>query len=162
MQFIFSVNSSNKNEAEVRFINSLIKKAADRNKLRISLTKGNISSNDSVFNSVYIDIVHLKTLYPGFASNKFLGGKSVHRNINALINVTVQGHKYDFSAADTIVVNYRDRVDYSNIENIESGENNFTHAKAPKVSAYEEIVFPVTIVAVSVVAAILFFFIRSK
>lgn len=162
IQFIFSVNSKSSSEEQIRFLNSVIKKTAERSKIWVSLTRGNIASVDSVYNSIYLEIIELKTRYPGFAKNHFLGSKVVRRNLISLISVAVNGNNYGYSYSDTISVNYNDRVELDNIENLETEDYKFTKAEQPRISLYEEIVFPVAVVVVSVAAAIMFFSIRSK
>jgi len=162
IQFIFSVKSKKNKNEEVRFLSSVIKKTAERNKVWASLTKGDIISGDTVFNSIYVEIIEMNTKYQGFEVNKFLGSKLVKRSLNSLMKVSIYGNKYDYTSTDIINVNYNDRVELDDIDNIESEDYYFTQAEPPQISVWEEIVFPVTIIAATIAAALLFFAIRSK
>jgi len=161
VQFVFRVNSVSKKEKEVKFLISVIKKTAEKNKIWASFSDL-AASNDSVFNAFIIDIISLGVKYPGFANNKFLGTKIVHRQLTAVIRVEAAGVNYFYNNTDSILINYKDRVDYNDIEDIETEDYNFTRASHPHASVWEEIVFPAAIIIVSVAAAVLFFTIRSK
>jgi len=161
VQFIFWVRSLNNKEEEVKFIVSVIKKTAERMKIRAGFSE-QTTSTDSVYNAFRIDIKEMGTKYPGFASNKFLGDKFVNRNLYAKIEVKSGAASYFYDDTDSITVNYSGKVDLTEIENIESSDYKFTQAIAPAVSTFEEIVFPVSIIALSVITAVLFFSIRSK
>ncbi len=161
VQFIFSIKSEKNDENEVRFIASLIKKAAERNRVWASFSE-ELVSNDSASNRITINIIELRTKYPGFAKNKFLGTKKVWRNLSGRLKVQSEGTNYSYQSIDSIIVNYKDRVEYDDIDNIESNEYRFTAAKPPGISLWEEIVFPAAVITVSVAAALLFFIIRSK
>jgi hypothetical protein len=161
-QFIFRISSSKRNDDEVKFVTSVVKKTAERIKIKASFSKDEISSHDSASYAVLIDIISLGTKYPGFASNNFLGDKTVKRNLYGSIRVEISSNTVFSGRQDSIKINYTDEVDYREIENIESADYKFTHATSPKVSTFEEIVFPAAIIAVTAFAAVLFFAIRSK
>lgn len=160
-QFIFRIRSLRNYEDEVKFVTSVVKKTADKVKIRASFSK-EIASADTIYNAVWIDINELGTRYPGFASNKFLGEKFVNRNLFGSIRVEISAVPEFYSNRDSININYIDEVDYNEIENIESVDYKFTYAKVPKVSTFEELIFPAAIIAVTALAAVLFFTIRSK
>jgi hypothetical protein len=161
-QFIFRIRSVRNNDDEVKFLTSVVKKTAERIKIKAGFSKDDISSHDSVFNAVWIDVYDIGTKYPGFSGNKFLGDKSLKRNLYSRIRVEISATPVFYNRQDSIKINYSDEVDYREIENIESADYKFTHAPAPKVSAFEEIVFPAAIIAVTAITAVLFFAIRSK
>jgi len=161
VQFVFKIMSLKNSDEEIKFLTSVIKKYAEKNRLRASFTKETASS-DTVFNSVRIDIAELGTKYPGFSSNKFLGDKTIKRNLSGSIAVEISGGNYVYNDRDSIIINYKDEVDYEEIENIESGNYSFSHSAAPAISTFEELFFPAAIITVSALAAVLFFVIRSK
>lgn len=160
-QFIFKISSVNNKDEEVKFLTSVLKKTADKLKIRAGFSKI-MQSQDTVFNAVWIDIKELGAKYPGFKSNKFLGDKSVKRNLYGNIRVEISAAPVFYNNRDSIKINYNDEVGYDEIENIESSDYGFTHAAAPKISLIEEIFFPTAIIAVTALAAVLFFTIRSK
>ncbi len=163
VQFVFRVNSASKKEKEVKFLISVIKKTAEKNKIWASFSDAASQvSNDSVYNTFIVDIISIGVKYPGFAKNKFLGTKTVHRQLTAVIKVETAGANYFYNNIDSILINYSDRIDNGDIENVESEDYDFTRAAHPHASIWEEIVFPAAIIVVSVAAAVLFFTIRSK
>lgn len=161
IQFVFKISSKNNNEDEIKFLTSVIKKSAERNKINAAFSK-EMSSPDTAYNAIWIDVIELGTKYPGFSSSKFLGDKFVKRNLFGRIRVEISATPDFYNNQDSIKINYNDAVDYNGIENIESGDYSFTHAKPPAVSTFEEIIFPIAIIAITVIAAVLFFSIRSK
>jgi hypothetical protein len=160
-QFVFKIHSNSNKEDEVKFLTSVLKKTSDRLKLRAAFSK-EMAAQDSLYNAVWIDIRELGVRYPGFKTNRFLGEKSVKRNLFGNIRVEISAVHPFYNLQDSILVSYSDEVDYKEIENIESADYSFTHSKAPKVSTFEEIIFPAAIIAVTALAAVLFFTIRSK
>ena len=160
-QFIFRIRSLRNNDDEVKFVTSVIKKTADKIKIRASFSK-EMSSSDSIYNAVWIDISELGTKYPGFSSNKFLGEKFVKRNLFGSIRVEISAAPVSYNNRDSITINYADEINYMEIENIESVDYKFTHSKAPQVSTFEDLIFPAAIIAITALAAVLFFTIRSK
>jgi hypothetical protein len=161
VQFIFVIKSLKNDRQEVKFLTTVIKRAAERNKIRANFSN-EAASNDSVFTSFWITVAELNTKYNGFNKNKFLGTKTIKRNISGRVNVEAAGGNYPYNETDTINISYHDEVAYDMLENIESPDYKFTQAAAPKVSVWEETVFPAVLIAVSIAAAVLFFTIRSK
>jgi hypothetical protein len=167
-EFIFIVNSdkseANRKRTEDinRYLVSLIKKTASANNLRFSIAPDTFSvRNDSGYNIINLKVFELETKYSGFKKNKFLGDKTMERNIKVNIGVNITpGNAPEIT--DRISGDYRDEVNYDNYEELEASQYIFTHGKAPNISSIETIVFPVLLIVVSAAATILFFTIRSK
>jgi hypothetical protein len=163
IQFVFYVTSVSKDKNEKKFIESVIKKTADKNRLKISFSKDEqMLSSDSVYNKVNIGIVKLKTDYTKFVKNQFLGDKSMQRVVTSELSVEITTNSNTLSVKDSILTGYKDEIPYENFEEFESGEYHFTQSIPPGISWLETIIFPAVIITVSAVAAILFFTIRSK
>jgi hypothetical protein len=167
-EFIFIVNpvesggSSKRADDINRYLSSIIKKTASSNKLNFSIAQDTFSvSKDSGYNAVALQVFELETKYTGFKKNKFLGEKTLERNIKVNIGVNITSAS-GFSLSDKILSDYKDEVKYDDSENLEASQYSFTHAVVPKISSFETIVFPVLLIVVSAAATILFFTIRSK
>jgi len=167
-EFIFIVNpvesgGSIKRAGDInRYLSSIIKKTASSNKLNFSIAPDTLSVNkDSGYYAVALQVFELETKYTGFKKNKFLGEKTLERNIKVNIGVNITSGS-GFNLSDKILSNYKDEVKYDDYENLEASQYSFTHADAPKLSTFETIVFPVLLIVASAAATILFFTIRSK
>jgi len=162
-QFVFFVTSSKNDKTEKKFIESVIKKTAGSNNLKISFAKDEqMLSGDSVYNKVRIDIQKLRTTYPRFEKNKFLGEKTMEREIISKLGIGIQSSDEEVKINDRISTNYKDEIPYDDYEQYENEEYSFAQSLPPNVSWFETIFFPALIVTVSAVATILFFTIRSK
>jgi hypothetical protein len=163
IQFVFHVTSARNDKNEKKFIESVIRKTADKDKLKISFSKDEqMLSADSVYNRVGIGIVNLSTDYPRLTENQFLGDKSIERVVASELTVDISTNRDVSLVKDTILTGYKDEIPYENYEEFQSSEYLFTQALPPGISRFETIVFPVAIITVSAIAAILFFIIRSK
>ncbi len=166
--FVFAVNTeesggNDNNKANInRFLNSIIKKTAGNNNLNFSIAADEKSAApDTNINLIRLQVKNLQTLYPGFKKNKFLGSKSIERNLKIDIGVKI------ISAGNSILnerilSDFKDEIDYDNYEQLQESPYDFTKGAAPKVSSFETIIFPVLLITVSAAATILFFTIRSK
>jgi hypothetical protein len=162
-QFVFFVTSSKKSETEEKFVKSVVRKTADRLKIRVSFSSSEeTASNDSVYNKVKIVINKMQTRYPKFGKNNFLGEKTMVREITSDLDLEIRSSDNRFSLSDKISTRHKDEVVYDEYERYQNDEYLFTQAVTPKVSIFETIFFPALIITVSAVAAILFFSIRSN
>lgn len=162
-QFVFYVTSAKKDKSEKKFIESVIKKASDKNKLKISFAKDEkMLSDDSAYNKARIDIRKLKTEYPKFGKNKFLGEKSIERRVTSELAIEIKQNNRAVIVEDNISTTYKDDIPYDNYEQYQTDEYSFTQSVPPDISLLESIIFPAAVITVSAVAAILFFTIRSK
>ena len=166
-QFVFYVTVNNISDAKLKgakeYVTGLIKKTAGRNNLSFSIAKDTGSfRSDSSFYRVNLVINNMRTSYPGFIKNKFLGEKIVQRNIFADINVSIYSSDGKVQINDGIHVDIKDKVDYEDIEQLGSDEYAFTKDPPPAVNSIEAVIFPVAIVLISAAATILFFTIRTK
>lgn len=163
IQFVFHVTSAVNDKNEKKFIESVIRKTADKDKLKISFSKDEqMLSADSVYNRVSIVIVNLSTDYPRLTENQFLGDKSMERVVATELTVDISTNRDVSLVKDTILTGYKDEIPYENYEDFQSSEYLFTRALPPGISLFETIIFPAAIITVSAIAAILFFTIRSK
>jgi hypothetical protein len=167
--FIFVINpdekgGANKNtESGSKFLNSLVKKTASSNNLKFSIAD-NVSqiSADTAYNLLVLQVLNLETRYSGFKKNKFLGEKTLSRNIIINIAVELKAVGGSLNVNDYIKYNITGEAAYDNYKQLESPLYDFTQGEAPKVSAFERIIFPVLLICVTAAATILFFTIRSK
>jgi len=167
--FIFVINpeekggSNSKTESGTKFLKSLVKKTASSNKLKFSIAD-NVSgiNTDSAYNLIILQVLNLETRYNGFKKNKFLGEKTLSRNIIINIAVELKAAEGSVNVKDFIKYNITDEAAYDNYIQLESPQYDFTQGEPPKVSSFERIIFPVLLICVTAAATILFFTIRSK
>ena len=163
LQFVFFVESGKKDKSEKRFIESVIKKSADKNKIRLSFSKDDqMSSADSVYYKAKINIEKLNTLYPRFSGNTFLGEKTLVREISSGLKVEIKLNDGAIAVSDNINTVFKGDIPYDDYLQYESEEYRFTQSSPPNISFIESIIFPAAIVAVSIAATVLFFTVRSK
>ncbi len=163
VQFVFFVSSAKKDKAEKKFIESVIKKTASKNNLKISFSKDDLMlSGDSIYNMVKIDVVKLKTSYPRITKNKFLSDKFLEREITSELEIEISSNSSGPVVKDKITTSYKGEIPYDDYRQFETEEYKFTQSIPPNISFIETIIFPAAIVMVSAVATILFFTIRSK
>ncbi|MGH2574586.1 MAG: hypothetical protein ACRDFC_02685 [Ignavibacteria bacterium] len=168
-QFVFMVNPSQgggdkkPGESEIKFINSLIKKTAESNKLKFSFLKNPEELRlDSSYNLIVIQVYNLETKYTGFKKNKFLGEKTLIRNIKIKIGIEINSNDKKFTLSDYILSDYKDEINLDDYETLEASQYEFTKGIVPEVGVFERIIFPVILITASAAAIILFFSIRSK
>jgi len=162
-QFVFFVTSQKNSISEKKFIESVVKKSAGKNKLSFSIAKDEtMYSADSEYNQVKIDVIKLKTEYPKLIKNSFLGEKSIERKIISELDLSIKKNTTGLIVKDKISTSYKDEIAYDDYEQNENDEYRFTQAVPPDISTFETIIFPAAIVTITAVAAILFFTVRSK
>lgn len=162
-KFVFWVSSVKKNKEEKKFIESVLKKNAETNKLKISFAKDeNMDSPDSIYNKCSIRINSLKTEYTKLIKNGFLGEKSMQREITSDLDINISGNTGSVLVNDVIKTKFDDEIPYSDYSSYESSEYKFTQSIPPNISFLESIIFPAAVVTLSAVAAILFFTVRTK
>lgn len=167
--FVFIINpeekgGSNTNPgSRTKFLNSIVKKTALSAKLKFSIAD-NISkiSSDSLYNIIVLQVLNLETRYAGFKKNKFLGEKTLSRNIIINISVELKAAGGGVNVKDYIKYTLTDETAYDDYKQLESSQYDFTQGEAPRVSTFERIIFPVLLICVTAAATILFFTIRSK
>lgn len=146
---------------EVKFLTNITKKIAATNNIRYYLSEGTQTSDTNIY-KVYIKANELKTGYNGFKKNKFLGEKTMNRNIKADVNVFITSTDGTPLINETITVNHNDEIPYDEYDSYESSQFQFTQGTPPKVGAFENLFFPVLLVAASAAAILAFFIIRTK
>jgi hypothetical protein len=163
LQFVFYVESPKGDKTQKRFIESVVRKTAEKNKIRVSFSKDKeMVSTDSAYYKARVDIIKLKTSYPKFGKNQFLGEKSLVRDISSDLAIEITQSSGAQAVKDNITTTYKGEIPYDDFERYQSEEYLFTQSEPPDVSFLESIIFPAAIVAVSAVATLLFFTIRSK
>lgn len=164
LQFVFYVEPVKKdNLAEKKFTEQIVKKTAERNNIRYSISKDEtMASKDSSYYKARIRVNKLRTLYPAFAKDKFLGEKTMRREITSDMNVEIKLSDGTSLVKDDIKTVYKGEIPYDEYEQYENEDYPFTQALPPDVSLMETIFFPALIIVVSAVATILFFSVRSK
>lgn len=163
-QFIFYATLNDpKLRGAKEFITGLIKKTAGRNNLNFSIAKDSGSfKSDSAYNKFAVVINEMKTSYPKFVKNKFLGEKTVQRVLKADLSISIFSSDGKVQVNDAIHVDFKDVVCLDDVEQLETEEYSFTQSAPPEVSPLEAVMFPVAIVIISAAATILFFTIRTK
>ena len=168
IQFIFVIDTTDVNHSEKsdninRYLKGLVKRIAASEKIRISFTDDkNIIKSDSLYNLVVLNPITLKTTYNGFRKNKFLGQKTINRNIKVLISINITSTLNSVNISNFINADNNDDVDVEYIENIESSQYEFTQSTSPETGEFESVVFPALLVLASAGVTFLFFIIRSK
>jgi hypothetical protein len=109
-----------------------------------------------------LNVLSMETRYPGFVKNRFLGTKTINRNIIVNISAELKTSDGAVNIKDTISSIAADEVDFDNYEQLESSDYDFTAGVPPSVSTIERIFFPVLVICVTAAATILFFAIRTK
>lgn len=167
-KFIFYVNGYSELGSYIGdyyppFINSVLRKTADKLKLNYSIAKGlSQFESDTSFNKFRVTIDTIITTYPKFIKNKFLGEKTLQRKLKAVLNVTIITGADRVKHDEKINIDYTDEIELDNYETYETDEYSFTKAVPPEVNVFESIFFPAILVTVSAAATILFFTIRTK
>lgn len=156
--FYLPKTSGNQQEAQIRkFFVSLIRKTADKNSLKYSITDNSGEfGEDTSCNKIYLSSSVFKTSFPKFIKRKFLGEKTLQRVISGSFVLEINSSPVPFSFVAT------DEIDYDEYESYASEEYSFTQAAPPELSTFESVIFPVLLVGVSAAATVLFFIIRTK
>lgn len=163
LKLVFWVSSSRKSKEEKKFIESVIRKTAEKNKLKYSFAKNeNMDAPDSIYIKCSITVEKLYTDYTKLIKNGFLGEKSMQREITSVLDVNISLNNGSVLVNDVIKTRYDDEIPYDDYTTLESSEYKFTESSPPDISLLESIIFPAAVITISAVAAILFFSIRSK
>lgn len=163
LKFVFWVSSPKKSKEDKKFIESVLKKTAERNKLKYSIAKDEVmDSPDTVYNKCAVTVNKLYTDYTKLIKNGFLGEKSMQREITSSLGINISLNNGEVLVEDEIKTKYDDEIPYDDYTQFESTEYKFTQSTQPDISLLESIIFPAAVVTLSAVAAILFFSIRSK
>jgi len=150
-------------DSEAKYLRSIIKKIASSEKLRFSFADDETKiSADSVLNLFILNPVIMQTNYNGFGKNRFLGDKTIKRNIKINISISIRTTYNNLKVSDVIEGNYNDEVNLDYYDNIESSQYEFTQATPPEAGEFESLIFPAVLVLASAGATLLFFVIRSK
>lgn len=163
LKFVFFVSSAGKNKEEKKYIEQLLRKTADKNSIRYAFAKDeNMEAPDSIYNRLTIDINTLKTEYPVFVKNGFLGEKTMKRRINYKLHVFIKNNSSSILVDEHVSSKFEDEIFYEDYERYENPDYKFTQSTPPGLSLLESIIFPAAVITASAVAAVLFFSIRSK
>lgn len=167
--FVFIVNpdeaggTNDSSESETIFLTGVIKKTAANNKIMFSFTeKPENVKLDSNYYLIKLQVHKLETKYTGFKKNKFLGEKTLTRNIQVKLAVHISSYDGKFNLSDFITTLREDEISFDGYETFETSGYYFTHGEPPKVGVFERIIFPVLLITVTAVTTILFFVIRTK
>jgi hypothetical protein len=162
-QFVFFVTSAKNSDDEVKFVKSVVRKTADKLNIRMSFAKDEeTASTDSVYNKVKIVVNKLRTRYPKFGKNNFLGEKTLVRELTSDLDIEITASNNKFSVKDKILTRSQSEIVYDEYERYQTDEYIFTQSVPPDISFFESIFFPALVITVSAVAAVLFFAIRSN
>jgi len=163
LKFVFWVSSAKKSKEDKKFIEQLVRKSADKNKLKYSFAKNDsINAPDTAYIKFSITVDKLNTVYTKLIKNGFLGEKSMQREITSAMRLKVSDNSEKVLFDEDIKTKFDDEIPYDDYTRFESGEYRFTQSTPPDISFLESIIFPAAVVTVSAIAAVLFFTIRSK
>jgi len=163
LKFVFWVSSAKKSKEDKKFIEQLVRKSADKNKLKYSFAKNDsINAPDTAYIKFSITVDKLNTVYTKLIKNGFLGEKSMQREITSAMSLKVSDNSEKVLFDEDIKTKFDDEIPYDDYTRFESGEYRFTQSTPPDISFLESIIFPAAVVTVSAIAAVLFFTIRSK
>jgi len=115
--------------------------------------------SDSVDFNIKFSSLKFSTNYTNLNSKKFLGDEYVSRELIVSFGLFVDGKDLKKYNIDQV---YIDEVKVDKLEYIESGNYAFLKSVLPEKPFLKKILVPAVIVAVSAIATILFFTIRSK
>lgn len=115
--------------------------------------------SDSVDYVIKFGNLNLKTVYTDLKARKFLGDEFIKRELNVNYDFSVSGKD---SNSRKINKSYKDEIKADKIEYVENGNYAFLKSVLPEKTFLKKIIVPAVIVAVSAIATILFFSIRSK
>ena len=167
-KFVFVIKTGSKytgkDETEIkRYLRSVVKKLAGTENLNIAFSddEANIKS-DSAYILFILQAELMQTNYNGFLKNKFLGEKTIAREIKVSIPVKAASADSTVNITENISKDYKDGVNLDDFEGIESDQYGFTRSHPPEVGVFESTVFPAILIAVSGGATLLFFIIRTK
>lgn len=165
--FIFYINPESQGgkfgEAsdETKFLSNVLKKVCKSNNINFSFIKDSIST-EKKYNLVTIQIEDLKTLYPDFNKNRFLGEKTLKRKLIAKIKIQMKPWETAGFITEKINLDYEDEIPYDKYEKFEKSSYSFTKGDVPLVNVFERIIFPALLVVASAASILAFFLIRSK
>jgi hypothetical protein len=161
--FIYNISADSSIESGggKKFFTNLIHKFSQVNKLNYFFSTENTASDTNLY-KVKIFIFSLKTLYTKFVKNKFLGEKSVERNLLGKIVVQIDKTPGIQILTEDILIDYKGEIPYENYESFETADYQFTIGNKIEINFIERIIFPAAIIAASAAAILAFFLIRTK
>jgi hypothetical protein len=162
INFIFNIRDKNSDNDNISFLKNTIKKIFKEENLKISFSNNDSLTADSNTNIIALTIIGFNTRYNGFVKNKFLGEKTVKREINIVFDYHIKKMVFSENSTATLKNFSNDEVAYEDIEMLESSPYKFTKSTIPQLSTFENIIFPLTLVIVSAITVIMFFVIRTK
>lgn len=115
--------------------------------------------SDSVDFNIKFSSLKFSTNYTNFKTRKFLGDEYISRELTSSFRFSVEGNDIRINNDDQV---FKDEVKVDKLEYIESGNYAFLKSVLPEKPFLKKIIVPAVIVAVSAIATILFFTIRSK
>jgi len=115
--------------------------------------------SDSVDYEIRFSNLKFITGYTNLRTKKILGDEYIDRELTAMFSFSVSGKDLNFRKVNKV---FKDEVKIDKIEYIESGNYAFIKSVLPEKTFLKKIIIPAVIVAVSAIATILFFTIRSK
>jgi hypothetical protein len=115
--------------------------------------------SDSVDFKIRFSNLKFSTKYTNLKAKKFLGDEYISRELTSSFRFSVDGNDIRINNNDHV---FKDEVKVDKLEYIESGNYAFLKSVLPEKPFLKKILVPAVIVAVSAIATILFFTIRSK
>lgn len=163
LKFVFFVKSEKNIKDEKKYTEQVLRKTADKNNIRYSFAKDEkMEAPDSVYNRFIVNVNSLKSEYPVFIKNGFLGEKTMKRRIISELAISISNNNSSILAEENLNSKFEDEIFFEDYSRYESTEYKFTQSTPPGLSLLESIIFPAAVITVSAIAAVLFFSIRSK
>jgi hypothetical protein len=148
---IYKISIDDNTEKKEFFINEL--------KQKFHNVKFVYEVTDSVDFIINVGSLMFKTAYTDLKSKNFLGDEYINRELSVMYNYSVPGK--DISDRK-VSKSYKDEIKVDRMEYVENGNYAFLKSVLPEKPFLKKILIPAVIVAVSAIATILFFTIRSK
>ncbi len=148
---IYKISFENETEAKDFLLNSL--------KQKFSNYKLIYEKNDSFDYKIVFNELNFKTQYSDLKSGNVLGDGRFTRELKVNYKFSILNIE---NSIKSVSKTFKDEVNTDNLEYVENGNYTFMKSTLPEKSFFNKILVPAIVVALSALAAILFFTIRSK
>jgi hypothetical protein len=148
---IYKISFDSETEAKDFLLNSLRQKFSNYKLI--------YEKDDSFDYKIVFSELNFKTYYSDIKSGNVLGDESFTRELKVTYKYSVLNVN---NSNKSVLKTFKDRIKTDNLEYVENGNYTFMKADLPEKTFMSKILVPAVIVALSALAAILFFTIRSK
>lgn len=148
---IYKISFESKMEEKDFMLNSLRQKFSNYKLI--------YEKDDSFDYKIVFSELNFKTYYSDLKSGNVLGDGRFTRELKVTYKFSILNVE---NSIKSVSKTFKDEVNTDNLEYVENGNYTFMKADLPEKSFFNKILVPAVIVALSALAAILFFTIRSK